>query len=102
MKTWTIGELNEKTFEFNTKETETETALSGYGGIHDAYSRPSHIKELIWYEWERWFNNNDGYCTIISRNSSFFSIAGYVTNKASGERYYCYITSAHNKCWKVV
>ena len=45
---------------------------------------------------------NNGYCTIVSRNCNFFSIAGYVTDKDTKERYYCYITASHNKAWKVV
>ena len=102
MRKWTNFKINGERFEVNNVDTETENTLRGYWDIFDAYSRPSETKKQIWESWESWFNQNDGYCKIVSRNCNFFSIAGYVTDKETKERYYCYITASHNKAWKVV
>ena len=102
MKKWENFKINGERFEVNTVDVEIENTLRGYGDIFDAYGRPSQIKISIWEDWENWFIENNGYCTIVSRNCMFFSIAGYVTDKESKERYYCYITASHNKAWKAV
>lgn len=102
MKKWTIETINDERFEVNNVDLETENNLRGYDTIYEAYGRPSGTKIGIWYSWQEWFVRNGGYCKIVSRNSNFFSIAGYVTDKETKERYYCYITASHNKAWKVV
>ena len=102
MRKWTNFEINGERFEVNTVDVEVENNLHGYDDIFDAYGNPSSIKRCIWNEWWTWFHQNDGYCKIVSRNCNFFSIAGYVTDKETKERYYCYITAAHNKAWKVI
>ena len=102
MKKWENFKINDELFEVNTVDVEIENNIRGYGDIFDAYGRPSRTKIGIWEDWENWFIENNGYCTIVSRNCNFFSIAGYVTDKDTKERYYCYITASHNKAWKVV
>ena len=102
IRKWKYDEINMERFEINTVDTERETYISGYDEIWDAYGRPSQTKINIWNGWYFWFTRNDGYCKIVSRNSNFFSIAGYVTDKETKDRYYCYITPMHNKAWKVV
>lgn len=100
MKKWETKEINNRYFEVNTKDIETETHI-GYRDIDDCYGRCSQVKRNIWNSWLDWFNVNDGYCTISSYNSMIFTIAGYFTDKETNERYYAYITPTHNKCWKV-
>lgn len=102
MRKWENYEINMERFEVNTVDTEVENGLSGYDDIYDAYGKPSRTKVSIWNEWYYWFTHNGGYCRIVSRNCNFFSIAGYVTDQETKERYYCYITASHNKAWKVV
>ena len=102
MKKWVNMTLNGERFEVNTVDVEIENNLHGYGDIYNTYGRPSTTKISIWHDWESWFRNNGGYCTIVSRNCNFFSIAGYVTDELTKERYYCYITASHNKAYKVV
>ena len=102
MRKWTMEEINGERFEVNNVDVEVENGIRGYDSIYMAYERPSSIKVAIWYGWYDWFRKNDGYCRIVSRNCNFFSIAGYVTDEYTKERYYCYITASHNKAWKVV
>ena len=92
--------LNGEYFTLDTKETKTETLLN-ICDIYDCYERPSQYKVGIFEDWKRWFIQNDGNCTVSSYNCMMFTIAGYVTDKNTGDRYYCYITKAHNKCWKI-
>ena len=92
--------LNGEYFTLDNKETETETALTRRD-IYDCYERPSRYKVDIFNDWRNWFIENDGYCTVSSYNCMMFTIAGYVTDKETNERYYCYITKANNKCWKI-
>lgn len=92
--------LNGEYFELDTKERTQETAISRCD-VSDVYDRPSTTKIAIFNEWSNWFLNNDGYCGVASHNSNFFTIQGYVTDKLTGKRYYCYITHAHNRCIEV-
>ena len=92
--------LNGEYFELDTKERTTETSISRRD-IDDCYERPSRYKLSIYNEWSNWFLNNDGYCGVGSYNCMMFTIQGYVTDKETGKRYYCYITKAHNKCIEV-
>ena len=92
--------LNGEIFTLDTKETETETMLTRRD-IYDCYERPSQHKVAIFNEWRNWFVANNGYCTVSSYNCMMFTIAGYVTDINTNERYYCYITKSYNKCWKI-
>ena len=102
MRKWETMTINRERFEVNTIDIEVENCLRGYHDIYEAYDNPSEIKKAIWYDWKAWFTSNGGYCQIVSHNCMQFSIAGYVTDEDTKERYYCYITKAHNKAWKVV
>lgn len=100
MRKWENVTINNKYFELNTKDTQEYASIDGYGNIWEAYERPSHTKEYIYTDWARWFNDNKGWCTVVSRNSNFFSIAGYVKDETNNTWYYCYITPSHNKAWR--
>lgn len=100
MKKWVNLTIAKEYFEVNTKDTETEIPI-GYRDIDDCYGRCSQTKRYIWNTWEAWFRANDGYCTISSYNSMIFTIAGYFTDPVTKQRYYAYITPAHNKAWKI-
>ena len=76
-------------------------SIYGYTDIYDAYERPSRTKVCIWREWVKWFEHNDGSCAICSKNCNFFSIHGYFTDKATGKRYYAYITYANHRLYEV-
>lgn len=102
MRKWETMTINSERFEVNTVDLEVENGLRGYDNIYEAYDNPSETKRAIWNDWKNWFTFYGGYCRIVSRNCNFFSIAGYVTDEDTKERYYCYITKAHNKAWKVV
>ena len=102
MKKWTNYEIMGERFEVNIVDAEIENNIRGYDTIYEAYERPSGTKIGIWYSWQEWFVRNGGYCKIVSHNCNFFTIAGYVTDSTTKERYYCYITAAHNRAWKVV
>ena len=92
--------LNGQHFELDTKERTIETSISRRN-IFDCYERPSSYKVSIYQDWLTWFIDNDGYCGVCSYNCNFFTIQGYVTDKETGKRYYCYITKVHNKCIEV-
>ena len=94
--------LNGEHFILDTKETTTTPTQFTVRGIHDVYGRCSARKEAIWLDWSNWFYNNDGICTVSSHNCNFFTITGYVKDKETGERYFCYITASNNRCLKVV
>lgn len=71
--------------------------------IHEVYDRPSHIKELIWYEWCNWcdqLNANGAQCgiEISSHNCNFFSISGSL--RINGKCYGLWITRAHNRIYE--
>lgn len=89
-----------RSFELDTKETIGYEPIS-YRDIDDCYGRCSEIKRSIWKQWESWFNANNGYCSVASSNSNFFTIQGYVRNFETREMYFCYITAWHNRCIKV-
>lgn len=78
-----------------------ESILSGYRDIYDAYERPSRTKVAIWHQWEKWFERNDGICTICSKNCNYFSIEGFFTDRSTGKRYYAYITYANHRLYEV-
>lgn len=78
-----------------------EHSLRGYDDIYGAYGRPSKYKIDIWKDWKEWFNRNNGYCVISSKNYKFFTIEGYVTDKETGKRYFAYITYANNRLYEV-
>lgn len=99
-KTWENIDLFGRNFEFNTKETVGYAPIY-YQTVDDVYDRPSETKRAIFKEWDSWFNANNGYCTVASYNSNFFTLEGYVKNYDTREMWYCYITHAHNKCYKV-
>lgn len=99
-KRYEFIELNGKGFTLDTKDT-VHRMIIGYNDIYSVYGRPSEHKIAIWCNWERWFNDNDGNCTVYSHNCNFFTIEGYVRDSISGNLYYCYITHANNKCWLV-
>ena len=92
--------LNGEYFELDTKEKTTETSISRRS-VEDCYGRASQTKICIYSLWRDWFITNDGYCGVASYNCMMFAIQGYVTDKETGKRYYCYITKAHNKCIEV-
>lgn len=92
--------LNEQSFILDSKETTTETVVN-VRDIDDCYGRCSSTKRAIWEFWQRWFIQNNGLCTISSHNCNFFTVTGYVTDKETGERYFCYITRSYNRCLKV-
>ena len=92
--------LNGVRFTLDTKDVTSETSISRRD-VSDCYGRPSLTKLAIFNEWSNWFLNNDGYCGVSSYNCNFFTIHGYVTDKETGKRYYCYITKAHNTCIEV-
>ena len=94
--------LNGENFILDTKETTTRPIQFTVRGIHDVYGRCSRTKEAIWMDWSNWFYNNDGICTVSAFNCNFFTIEGYVTDKETGDRYFCYITRSYNRCLKVV
>lgn len=91
--------LNKQPFILDSKETATETVVN-VRGIDDCYGRCSRTKRAIWDFWQRWFIQNNGWCTISSHNCNFFTVTGYVTDKETGERYFCYITRCYNRCLK--
>ena len=96
--------LNGERFELDTKET-VSTSKNWYGvarrTVDDCYERPSSYKRAIFEDWWQWFNKNGGYCGVASYNCMQFTIEGVVFDKDTQEEYYCYITKAHNKCWKI-
>lgn len=95
-------EINDVPFTLDKKSPiPYETSLNGYHNIYDAYNRPSDTKVAIWEEWFLWFHGNDGTCVVSSKNSAFFTIEGYVTDKESGKRYFAYITHANNRLYAV-
>lgn len=76
-----------------------------YASLWTAYENPSFAKQRIWYYWKSWFDrvkrdNNGGDIYITSRNSSFFSIGGYIDSPI-GERWAFRITYTRQECWKV-
>lgn len=93
--------LNGENFILDSKEITTETVLR-IREIDDCYGRCSDVKREIWSDWKRWFIQNNGLCTVSSYNCNFFTIEGYVTDKKTGVRYFCYITRSYNRCLKVV
>lgn len=93
--------INGVDFILDAKETINETYLHGYNDIYNAYERPSRYKVGIWKDWEKWFTDNGGYCTISSRNCMQFTISGYFTDKETGARFYAYITKTYNRCYLV-
>lgn len=99
-KRWEVIDLFGNRFEFDTKET-TGYRVMSYRGLEDCYGRCSEAKKHIWRSWESWFNANNGWCRVSSYNSNIFTIEGYVRNYETREMWYCYITPAHNRCWKV-
>lgn len=78
-----------------------ETNLRGYTNIFDAYNRPSGAKVSIWESWLLWFHENDGHCTVASKNCNFFTIEGYITDKETGKRYFAVITHANHRLYAV-
>ena len=92
--------LNGENFILDSKEHTTETLLH-VRDIDDCYGRCSSVKRSIWEDWKRWFIQHNGLCTVSSYNFNFFTIKGYVTDEATGERYFCYITRSYNRCLKV-
>ena len=92
--------LNNERFRFDMLETREEPNIRSYETIHTAYGRPSATKVSIWYDWEKWFNDNGGYCWVSSYNCNFFTIEGIVQDEL-GYPYYCRITPSNNYCWKI-
>lgn len=73
-----------------------------YDTIFDAYKNPSSTKISIWNEWSYWFAKDDGAIWCVKSHNCFnFSIAGYVSDAGTKDRYYVYITPTHNYAWKV-
>ena len=101
MKKWEVKTINGKAFDVNIIDTIPWDYTKGYNSIHEAYGKPSFTKICIWDKWVEWFYKNDGYCKIVSRNSNYFSIAGYVVDSETKDRYYCYITYANQRAWLV-
>lgn len=99
MKTITI---NNEHFELGKSMTMLDMPEISRRDIDDVYARPSMTKVHIYNEWSNWFLNNDGYCGVKSYNSNFFTINGFVVDKESGKRYYCYITASHNRAYEIV
>lgn len=93
--------LNGERFELDTKETVSTSISIKRRTVDDCYERPSSYKREIFEDWWRWFIENGGYCGVASYNCMQFTIEGVVFDKETQEEYYCYITKAHNKCWKV-
>ena len=92
--------LNGETFILDTQDVTSETGISRRD-VSDCYGRPSTTKLAIYNEWSNWFINNDGYCGVASYNCNFFTIHGYITDKETNKRYYCYITKSYNRCIEV-
>ena len=84
-------------FILDTKETIGYKSIS-HDTIFDVYGRCSQRKISIWQEWKRWFNENNGWCSVHSHNCNFFTIQGYVRNFETREMYFCYITPRYNRC----
>ena len=95
-------ELNDVTFTLDKDNPiPYETELKGCTNIYDAYNRPSSAKVSIWESWLLWFHENDGHCVVASKNCNFLTVEGYVTDKATGKRYFAYITHCHNRLYAV-
>ena len=89
-----------KSFRLDTKETIGYTPLN-MRDIYDVYARPSSAKVSIWKDWENWFRENDGWCTVRSFNCNFFSIEGYVRDVETRKMYFCVITHTNHWCIEV-
>lgn len=94
--------LNEKSFKLDHKLIIPYPVNFRARGVNDVYSKPSETKRAIWVEWSNWFYDNQGFCTVASYNSNFFTIEGKVTDKLTGKKYWCYITHANNYCYEMV
>lgn len=94
--------LNGEFFTLDTKVTIPYPTTFIQRGVNDVYSRPSTAKQNIWFDWSDWFMSNNGFCTVSSYNSNFFTIEGKVEDMATGEKYWCYITHANKRCYKLV
>ena len=97
--------LNNEDFIFDTQEVKSSSFVSiakigHYADIWEAYGRPSRIKISIWEDWCEWFESNRGECWISSRNSSLFTITGYVFDERDN-MYFCTITKSYHYCWRV-
>ena len=93
--------LNGKYFTLDTKETVLTSKSISRRTVDDCYSRPSSTKQQIFDSWFNWFIENGGYCGVASYNCNFFTIEGYVFDSETNEEYFCYITHANHKCWRV-
>ena len=100
MKRWQKIDLFGRTFELDTKNTIAYEPIA-YINLDACYGRCSEMKRTIWKQWESWFNANNGFCSVASHNSHFFTIEGYVRDSDERQMYYCRITPAHNYCVKV-
>lgn len=99
MSRWTTIEINGKTFELDTKETEQDPIVF-YKSVYDVYGRCSDTKKAIWEKWSRWFNEcNSHMYGVTSHNCNFFTISGVVT--WGEDEYFLVITASHNRAWKV-
>ena len=101
MKTMNIDGVD---FEVQKDSNAYMSPWRGFLLIHDAYSRPSAIKEAIYDEWWDFF-----YCSstmkivdfgVISYNCNFFTLGACV--EIDGQDYNITITRAHKRISKVV
>lgn len=71
--------------------------------INDCYSRPSHIKELVYFQWLNWWKDSitkkcfdeHNWLGVGSYNSMMFTIVNCVT--IDGINYLMKITPSHNR-----
>ena len=75
--------------------------IYGYTDIYDAYKRPSRTKIAIWKDWVNWFYQNNGYCSITSKNCNFFTVQGFVRDSETNKLYFASITYANQYLYEV-
>ncbi len=99
MKKNDIIEIGDVVFKFQGTMEETS---GQHRELIDCYNKPSHIKELIWYEWENWFHtyseDSNDTMWVGGFNCSFFTINAIIT--LNHEKYFLHITSTKNHIYK--
>lgn len=100
MKTITINGIDFelcKTGEIN----ETQQAWHKRLTIDQAYSNPSTTKTEIYKEWLQFARETNASCFgISSYNCMMFTIGMYVN--VGNNKYWLYITKAHNRAYKII
>lgn len=94
-KRWENLTIDGVDFKVDTKATASYPAEAGIRTVHDCYERPSQYKENIFYDWQRWFINHDGWCSVASYNCMMFTLEGVL--KVGDRLYRAYITKTRQE-----